>query len=122
MGSTKSHRIDVVSLFARAEVRTTATLHQVILALCLMLFSIFVQGCASGGYPGAGITSLTASTITLDAGQSAAIGANTSGNLPLSWTLSGTCPGVGCGSISASSGTNITYTAPSPVSASFRCN
>ena len=91
-------------------------------AFCAMCLVLLVQGgCGSGGYPGAGIASLTASVITIDAGQQIGVGANGSGNLPLTWALSGnSCTGSGCGTLSSNSGNSITYMAPASVATPFQ--
>lgn len=76
-----------------------------------------VVGCGSGGYAGQALASLSASQITIDAGQSFAVSANDPANLPVSWSLNGpACTGAACGTISNSTGLSTTYTAPSPLS------
>lgn len=77
---------------------------------------LMLTGCASGGYPGAGISSLSAAAITLDAGQSTTISATLSQTIPLTWSLSGgSCSGVSCGTLSSTTGTSVIYTAPSGI-------
>ena len=76
-----------------------------------------VTSCGSSGYAGQPIASLSASQVTIDAGQSFAVTASDPGNLPLTWTLSGSaCTGATCGAVSSTSGVATTYTAPSPLS------
>lgn len=118
---TTASKTRPITLVASGASRRMSLL-KVELLFCLSLVALLVQGgCGSGGYPGAGIASLTASVITIDAGQSIAVGANGSGNLPLTWTLStGNCSASGCGTLSSSSGTSITYMAPSPVATPFQ--
>ncbi len=78
----------------------------------------WVSGCGSGGYAGQALTSLSASRVTIDAGQSFSVSANDPGNLPITWTLSSTgCTGAACGTVSSPSGLTTTYIAPSPLSA-----
>jgi large repetitive protein len=91
----------------------------------LMLLAAFVlagiSGCSTGGYPGGGITSLTASSVTIDAAQSFSVTANMSGNLNVTWNLSGvSCTGDACGTLSAQNGTKVTYTAPSGVTSQMQ--
>ena len=75
-----------------------------------------VAGCGSGGYAGQALASLSASSITIDAGQSFAVSANDPGNLPVTWTLSSSaCTGASCGAVSSASGLTTTYTAPAPL-------
>jgi hypothetical protein len=86
------------------------------LASLLLFVSLVLVGC-SGGYAGMGITSLSASTVTIDAGQSFSITAQSSATIPLTWALSGaSCSGSACGTISTNGATAI-YTAPASVSA-----
>lgn len=92
------------------------------LSIAAFVFAAFlctvIAGCGSGGYPGGGITSLSASSLTLDAGQSVAIKATLANNLTVSWSLSGSsCSGsAGCGTLSSTTGGSVTYTAPSVAS------
>jgi len=80
-----------------------------------------LAGCGSGGYPGGGITSLSASSVTIDAGQSFSSTAKLSGNLTVTWTLSGAnCSGASCGALSAATGTSVTYTAPSGIASQMQ--
>lgn len=78
-------------------------------------------GCGSSGYPGGGITSLSASSATIDAGQSFSATAKLSGNLTVTWTLTGAnCSGASCGTLSAATGTSVTYTAPSGITSQMQ--
>ena len=80
-------------------------------AVCLVL-----TGCGSGGYAGNGIKSLSSSAITIDAGQSFAITATLTGKEPVSWAMSGAaCTAAACGTLSASTGDAVTYTAPAGI-------
>ena len=85
------------------------------------LFAFFalvtmLSGCGAGGYPGAGISSVSASRITLDAGQSIQVTSTVTGQAPVTWTLAGaSCTGAGCGTLSSSNTPQTTYTAPAPV-------
>lgn len=85
--------------------------------LPIMIVCLGISGCgSSGGYPGGGLKSLSASSVTIDAGQSIGITATLSSNLNLSWALNGaSCSGAACGTLSSSSGTDVTYTAPSDI-------
>lgn len=67
---------------------------------------------------GRGITSLSASSVVLDAGQSVSITATLSGEFTVQWAFSGTsCSGAACGTLSATTGSAVTYTAPSGITA-----
>lgn len=87
------------------------------LLFLLAIASGALLGCG-GGYPGgAGIVSTSASAIALDAGQSIAVSAVLSGTLPLTWSLSGaSCTANACGSLSSSTGSPVTFTAPTTTS------
>ena len=79
--------------------------------LCLLL-----SGCGGGGYAGGGISSLSATSFVLDAGQSMPVTANLSGSFALAWSLSGaSCSGTGCGTLSSATGTSTMYTAPAGI-------
>ena len=95
--------------------------HIITAATLLAAACASVIGCGSGGYAGQAIASLSASSVTIDAGQSFAVSANDPGNLPLTWTLSGaSCTGAACGTISTASGLSTTYTAPAPLTAQMK--
>jgi hypothetical protein len=82
-------------------------------------FALGVTGCGSGGYPGGGIASLSSSSIVLDAGQSITVSATISNSEQISWNLSQSgCGSTSCGTLSSSTGTAVTYTAPSGVTTS----
>ena len=86
----------------------------------LLMFGVLgaLPGCGNGGYPGGGAFSLSASTLILDAGQSFGITSTVSGGSTLSWSLAGgSCNGAGCGTLSASTGASVTYTAPAGTTA-----
>lgn len=86
-------------------------------ALFLVLgVTVGLSGCGSGGYAGGGIVSLSKSSITLDAGQSITVTAAISDSAQVDWSVpqSG-CGSQGCGSLSTSTGTAVTYTAPAGV-------
>jgi large repetitive protein len=77
---------------------------------------IALTGCGAGGYAGNGITSLSSSAITIDAGQSFQIAAKLTGDEPVSWTLAGaSCSAAACGSLSSTTGATVTYTAPAGI-------
>jgi large repetitive protein len=85
-------------------------------AFCSM--ALVLSGCGGGGYPGGGISSLSASSIVMDAGQSIAITATVSGNYAPSWAMAGaSCSGATCGTLSVTTGDVVTYVAPSGISA-----
>ncbi len=87
------------------------------LAPAAMLAALLaIAGCGSGGYPGSGIASLSSSSIVLDAGQSITVSATISDSEQINWTLSQSgCGSTSCGTLSSSTGTAVTYTAPSGV-------
>lgn len=90
-----------------------------LVALALVITGL--AGCGSGGYPGAGITSLSASAVTIDAGQSFGATAKLDGNLTVTWTLAGAnCSGATCGTLSATTGTSVIYTAPSGIASQMQ--
>ena len=84
--------------------------------LALVLAILGMTGCGSGGYAGAGITSLSASAVTIDAGQSFAVSAKITSSDPVSWSLAGSgCSGSACGSLSTATGAATNYTAPAGI-------
>lgn len=89
-------------------------------AACFALFALLLTGCGQGGYAGSGITSLSRSSATIDAGQSIAITATTTGSPNISWSVTGAgCTAAGCGAL-AGSGGSATYTAPQGVTTSLQ--
>ena len=95
----------------------------------LLLFtvaSIAMTGCGSGGYAGNTIGGLSNSSIVIDAGQSFPITATLSGETLVSWTIAGTgtgtssCSGQTCGTLSATTGTTVTYTAPAGLTSQLK--
>ena len=104
--------ISCLSLVLRARPTVLWTM----LAACLVL-----TGCGSGGYAGNGITSLSKSAITIDAGQSFQITAALTGKEPVSWAISGAaCSASACGTISATTGDAVTYTAPAGIATQLK--
>jgi hypothetical protein len=96
--------------------RNEAQFNGVCFGVLVALLCAVLSGCG-GGYAGAGLSNVTASAFTIDAGQSIMIQTSTTLSAPMSWNLSGTgCSGAGCGLVSGS-GMNVQYTAPSSVSA-----
>ncbi|MFC6645062.1 beta strand repeat-containing protein [Granulicella cerasi] len=87
-------------------------LHSILFTLVAIMILFVLSGCGSGGYPGTGITKLSASAITIDSGQSFAFTASVAGGGSVNWSLGGSCSGAACGMLSASSGASVTYTAP----------
>ncbi len=84
------------------------------LAILFLVLALAITGCGSGGYAGGGISSISASAVTIDAGQSFAITSQENGTDAVGWTLSGTsCSAATCGSLSSQTGLATTYTAPS---------
>ena len=78
-----------------------------------IIIALALSGCGGGGYPGGGITSISATSIVLDAGQSIGISVNVAGTYGVSWAFSGqSCSGSACGTLSATTGSNVSYTAP----------
>src|SRR6185437_11354559 len=97
-------------------ISTFAPLFFLMLALCLAL-----SGCAAGGYPGGGITGLSASSLVIDAGQTVPLTSTLSGNFTVSWSMSGSsCSGSACGNLSAFTGNTVTYTAPSGINSQMQ--
>ena len=90
-----------------------------VLTLFLLMLTA-LSGCGSGGYAGGGVVSLSASAVTIDAGQTFSVTSTVSGGVPVTWSLSGsTCTGAACGTLSTATGTSETYTAPSGTTAPF---
>ncbi len=86
----------------------------------LLLPLLASQGCG-GGYPGLGLTVLTAAATAIDAGQTVAVTAVGTGKMdPIVWSVGapggGGCGPQGCGSLSGSGGKDV-YTAPIGISA-----
>ena len=82
-----------------------------------LLACVALNGCGAGGYAGEGIASISATNLTIDAGQSVIVNASV-GNMPTLWTLAGdACSGAGCGLLSSTTGSSTTYTAPSGIAA-----
>lgn len=81
-------------------------------AVLLMLLTacfVVLTGCGSSGYAGGGIVSLSASSITLDAGQAFLVSSRLSGKPAVSWSLaSSACSAGGCGTLSSTTGAEIT--------------
>jgi large repetitive protein len=98
----------------RARIQSAALL--TVVTTCIAL-----TGCGAGGYAGNGITSLSSSAITIDAGQSFQITAALLGDAPVSWTMAGgSCSAAACGSLSGKSGSTVTYTAPAGITAQMK--
>ncbi|MFT4112655.1 beta strand repeat-containing protein [Silvibacterium sp.] len=94
-----------------------------IVALVLAItLTAFLSGCGTSGYAGAGITGLSASSVTLDAGQQVGITASLSGSEATpAWSLAGSsCSGSTCGTLSAATGADVTYTAPSGITSQLQ--
>lgn len=85
--------------------------------LAFLAIIAVVSGCGTGGYPGGGITGLSSSSITIDAGQSFTFTPQLSGSPNVSWALTGSsCSGNSCGTLSGATGTSVVYTAPTTTS------
>ena len=81
-----------------------------------LLFLTVLNGCGAGGYVGGGIASLSASSLTIDAGQSITVIATASQGTPVTWSITGSgCSGASCGSLSTTAGSSTTYKAPATV-------
>lgn len=92
-----------------------------VLLMLLMACFVVLTGCGSSGYAGGGIVSLSASSVTLDAGQAFLVSSKLSGNPAVSWSIaSGACSAGGCGALSSTKGTEITYTAPTGITAQLK--
>jgi hypothetical protein len=87
-------------------------------AVLLMIFALSLAGCGAGGYAGGGIEAMSLASLTLDGGQSYKLSAAASGAVTITYSLSGpACTGTACGSLSNTTGTTVTYTAPTGVTA-----
>ncbi len=97
----------------RPEMRVSLVAGVLLAFLAVMLLGL--AGCGAGGYPGGGIEALSGA-FTIDAGQSYPIKATAEGDSIVSWTMAcGAAPS--CGSLSASSGPSVIFTAPSGLTA-----
>ena len=92
--------------------------------LALLLLTIVwltLAGCGAGGYAGSGITGISSSSITIDAGQSMQITASLAGDALIGWSIAGSsCSASACGTLSATTGSSVTYTAPQGISKPFQ--
>ena len=80
--------------------------------------ALAMAGCGAGGYAGGSISGLSASAITIDAGQSYTVTVELDQSPLVTWTLSGaTCSTAGCGTVSNANGAKTTYTAPAGLTA-----
>ncbi len=105
--------LDSQKNFIRYEMTLRAAALIVVLAA-----SAVIGGCGAGGYAGLALQSLSASSVNIDAGQSFSVTANDPGNLPLTWTVTGSsCTGNACGTVSGTTGLTTTYTGPAPLTA-----
>jgi hypothetical protein len=87
-------------------------------SLLALLVIATMSGCGGGGYIGGGIQSLSQQSATIDASQSISIKATVTQGINPTWAITGAnCSGSGCGSLSATSGTTITYIAPPTLTA-----
>ena len=77
-----------------------------------LLFCLTLFGCG-GGYAGLGLTGLNSSANVIDAGQSVALVAVGSSNLPTSWTV--TCSTGPCGTVSQGESGGTMYVSPAYV-------
>jgi hypothetical protein len=91
------------------------------LLVVLTVFFVGLAGCGSGGYAGGGVVSLSASSVTLDAGQSFMVSSKLEGSPVVTWALSSAaCSGSQCGSLSSTTGTSVTYTAPAGITSQLK--
>ena len=83
----------------------------------LALLLLTITGCGAGGYPGGAIESLSASAITLDAGQSYKFTTTIEGSPMVTYSLTGSAcsSGSACGSLSNTTGATVVYTAPAGI-------
>ncbi len=78
---------------------------------------VTLVGCGAGGYFGGGAITLSASAVTIDAGQVFPVSTKLPAGETASWSLAGTaCPGGNCGSLSTQTGLASSYTAPAGLS------
>jgi large repetitive protein len=107
-----------ISLLARAGRRTARAGYGALMIVALACLAL--NGCGSGGYAGGGITSLSSSAVTIDAGQSFQLEAAVSGNALVSWSMAGSCSGAACGALSNATGITTTYTAPAGIASQMK--
>ena len=101
--------------------RGTLSAMRASVALAVVCLLALLTGCGAGGYYGGGTISLSASAVTIDAGQAYPVTAKFAGGSTISWALAGTsCTGSGCGSLSSASGPASTYTAPAGLAAPIK--
>jgi len=93
----------------------------VLLVMLLSVWFTVLSGCGSGGYPGDGIKSLSASSAIIDGGQSFSVTASMSGAANVTWSLTGpACSGESCGTVSSGEGSTTVYTAPTNVTTALQ--
>jgi hypothetical protein len=98
----------------RPEMRVSLTAGVLLTTLAVMLLGL--AGCGAGGYPGGGIEALSATTLTIDSGQSYPIKASAEGTSVVTWTE--TCgAATACGSLSSNTGDSIIFVAPAGLTA-----
>jgi large repetitive protein len=108
-------------LMAAVQVKRTSLGAGNAVLLMAVAACIALTGCGAGGYAGNGITSLSSSAITIDAGQSFQITAKLTGDEPVSWTLAGgSCSAAACGTLSSTTGATVTYTAPAGITTQMK--
>jgi len=88
--------------------------------MIVMIACIALNGCGAGGYAGGGITNLSSSAITIDAGQAFQLDAAVSGNALVSWSMATSCSANACGELSSATGLSITYTAPAAITSQMK--
>ncbi len=117
---TSTMPLELAHRLSRSKVERTIRQKPAALAISaglMLMFFVALSGCGSGGYPG-GAFSLSASSFTLDAGQSFGITSTITTGSTLSWSLAGAnCTGTGCGTLSSSNAPNVVYIAPSGTTA-----
>ena len=90
------------------------------LGVLLIVFCMVLAGCGSSGYAGSGISGISKSAVTIDAGQSFPFTAALSGKARVSWSLTGDACSSACGSLSSPNGASITYLAPASLSSPIK--
>jgi large repetitive protein len=83
----------------------------------LAVLLVIITGCGAGGYAGGGIEAMSATALTIDAGQSYKFTTAVEGSPTVTYSLSGATCGTGssCGSMSNTTGTTVVYTAPTGI-------
>jgi hypothetical protein len=81
-----------------------------------VLITTAISGCGAGGYPGGGLQAISATAVTIDAGQSYAVSVTTQpGTSGVTWRTA--CSSGSCGMVASTGANTAIYTAPASLTA-----